>query len=129
MSKHGVITLSETLFRDLRLAGSEIGVSVLCPGLVMTNIFESHRNRPAELVDGDAPTGLGGMIASETGGVTDALGAFGEVLTPDQVGAAVLDAVVNDRFHILTHREISRALVRARTDDILEDRPPSALRG
>ena len=58
VSKHGVVTLSETLHRDLGLAGSDIGVSVLCPGLVMTNIFESQRNRPDELADDDGPGGL-----------------------------------------------------------------------
>src|SRR5262249_15984781 len=45
VSKHGVVTLSETLFQDLRAAGAKIGVSVLCPAFVATNIVRSERNR------------------------------------------------------------------------------------
>ena len=49
VSKHAVVALSETLFHDLRLAKSSIGVTVLCPAYVPTGIAESHRNRPVEL--------------------------------------------------------------------------------
>ena len=45
-SKHGVVTLSETLFHDLRAADAKVGVSVLCPAYVPTNIRHSERNRP-----------------------------------------------------------------------------------
>ncbi len=38
VSKHAVVTLSETLFHDLRLAKAKMGVSVLCPAYVPTNI-------------------------------------------------------------------------------------------
>src|SRR5882724_13341990 len=49
--KHAVVTLSETLFHDLRLAKAKMGVSVLCPAYVPTNIRSSERNRPPELMD------------------------------------------------------------------------------
>ncbi|MDP2016354.1 SDR family NAD(P)-dependent oxidoreductase, partial [Hydrogenophaga sp.] len=83
VSKHGAVTLSETLYRDLQLAGhSDIGVSVLCPGLVMTNIFESQRNRPDELADDGDPRGLSALLDVGDGGAAteDALGAFGQIL-------------------------------------------------
>ena len=49
VSKHGVVTLSETLLSDLQLAGAQgVGVSVLCPGWVNTRIHEAGRNRPAD---------------------------------------------------------------------------------
>ena len=67
VSKHGVVTLSETLERDLRIAGAPIGVSVLCPGLVMTNIFESHRNRPGDISDEGQDPGLLGLTAAADG--------------------------------------------------------------
>ena len=129
VSKHGVVTLSETLHRDLRLAGADIGVSVLCPGLVMTNIFESQRNRPEELSDDGGTGGLSALLdgAGDSGAAEDALGSFGQILSPDDVGAAVVDAVRRDRFYILTHPE-SAELVRTRSDDILEARHPSPLR-
>lgn len=129
VSKHGVVTLSETLERDLRIAGVPIGVSVLCPGLVMTNIFESHRNRPGDISDEGQDPGLLGLTAAADGPArADALESFGTMLTPEQVATAVLEAVVDDHFYILTHPEPARSLVRSRADDIIEARHPSPLR-
>jgi NAD(P)-dependent dehydrogenase (short-subunit alcohol dehydrogenase family) len=130
VSKHGVVTLSETLHRDLGLVGSDIGVSVLCPGLVMTNIFESQRNRPEELADDGGSAGLAALLdgAGDGAATEDAIGSFGQILSPDDVGAAVLDAVRKDRFYILTHPDSTEALVRTRCDDIVEARHPSPLR-
>ncbi|MBV9756548.1 MAG: SDR family NAD(P)-dependent oxidoreductase, partial [Alphaproteobacteria bacterium] len=56
VSKHAVVTLTETLYHDLRLAGGNIGVSLLCPAFVDTGIAEAERNRPAELRDAAPPT-------------------------------------------------------------------------
>lgn len=132
VSKHGVVTLSETLYRDLRLADAQIGVSVLCPGLVMTNIFESQRNRPEALAaDDDAASGgMPALVegAGDSHATEDAVGSFGQILSPDEVGAAVVDAVRRDRFYILTHPESTEALVRTRCDDIVDARHPSPLR-
>jgi NAD(P)-dependent dehydrogenase (short-subunit alcohol dehydrogenase family) len=129
VSKHGVVTLSETLFRDLDAAGADIGVSVLCPGLVATNIFESQRNRPDELVDENSVGGLTSLLARAGTGVSAdaAVESFGTILTPEQVAADVHDAVVHDRFYVLTHPEPAQALVQARADDILGGRAPSEL--
>lgn len=131
VSKHGVVTLSETLYRDLQLAGADIGVSVLCPGVVRTNIFESQRNRPDELTDDGERRGLTGLLegAGQGGAASsDALGAFGSALPPEEVGAAVVDAVRSDRFYVLTHPELTRTLVRTRCDDVVDGRHPSPLR-
>ena len=49
VSKHAVVSLSETLYQDLRLVTDQIGASVLCPFFVPTGITASERNRPAEL--------------------------------------------------------------------------------
>ena len=54
VSKHGVVTLSETLYGELQDAGSNVGVSVLCPGIIRTNLRNSERNRPEHLRDIDA---------------------------------------------------------------------------
>ncbi|HEU5177972.1 MAG TPA: SDR family NAD(P)-dependent oxidoreductase, partial [Burkholderiales bacterium] len=50
VTKHAVVTLSESLYHDLRERGSDVGVSVLCPAYVPTRITESERNRPKELL-------------------------------------------------------------------------------
>ena len=60
VSKHAVVALTETLFHDLRMAGSGIGVSLLCPAFVPTGISRSERNRPADLSDAAPETGVPG---------------------------------------------------------------------
>ena len=51
VTKHGVVALSESLYKELELSGALVGVSVVCPGLINTNIIRSARNRPAEFGD------------------------------------------------------------------------------
>src|SRR4029453_18475129 len=48
VAKHGVVALMASLERDLRLAGSPVRASVLCPGPINTNIVRSERNRAPE---------------------------------------------------------------------------------
>src|SRR3954470_11440462 len=47
VTKHAVVSLSETLYHDLRERNSRVGVSLLCPAYVPTGIADSERNRPA----------------------------------------------------------------------------------
>ena len=49
VSKHGVVALSEGLAADLALAGVDVGVTVVCPGGMATNISTAERNRPVDL--------------------------------------------------------------------------------
>ena len=49
VTKHGVVALSESMYKELHVTGPPICVSVVCPGLIDTNIMRSSRNRPAEL--------------------------------------------------------------------------------
>jgi NAD(P)-dependent dehydrogenase (short-subunit alcohol dehydrogenase family) len=48
VTKHAVVSLSETLYQDLRLVTDQVGASVLCPYFIPTGISESHRNRPRD---------------------------------------------------------------------------------
>lgn len=125
VSKHGVVTISETLQRELEIVGAPIKVSVLCPGVVQTNIFESQRNRPASLRE-PGTQGFEALLGS--GGVdAGALEAFGRFLTAEEVADCVHEAVVTDQFYILTHPEQSEILVGARLGDVLARRAPSPL--
>jgi NAD(P)-dependent dehydrogenase (short-subunit alcohol dehydrogenase family) len=96
VSKHGVVTMSETLFADLALAGAPgVGVSVLCPGWVDTRIHESHRNRAGQ--ESRDPT-------AEEAAVLDFIGSLlSSGLDPTDVAAMVVDAVRQRRFYVLTH--------------------------
>jgi NAD(P)-dependent dehydrogenase (short-subunit alcohol dehydrogenase family) len=117
VTKHSVVTMSETLYRDLAAVGSGVGVSVLCPGFVRTGIAESDRNRPdwapAE------PRPLGEELQEAVRGLVAA------GIEPADVAAQVIDAVRNDRFYIITHAD-TMAMVETRLKDILDGRSPSA---
>jgi NAD(P)-dependent dehydrogenase (short-subunit alcohol dehydrogenase family) len=119
VSKHGVVTMSETLQRDLSLMGSSIGVSVLCPGWVNTGIGDSGRNRPDELRNADGPNML-------EGGPNMLKGMLENGLQPAEVAAMVLDAVKTDRFYILTHPDWS-SMIEQRMTDILEGHAPTPM--
>jgi short-subunit dehydrogenase len=101
VSKHAVVALTETLFHDLRLAGSTIGVSLLCPAFVPTGIADSHRNRPQDLSD-DSGTTSSQQMAHES--MVKAV-THGKI-TAAQVAELTFDAVRGNRFYVFTHPKI-----------------------
>lgn len=94
-AKAAVVTISETLRAEL--ATHRIGISVLCPGPVRTNIHEVAQNRPPQFGVSDA------FRAAESAGATKV--PFPSMLEPAQVGALVLKAIRNDELYIITHGE------------------------
>lgn len=113
VSKHAVVALSEALHHDLRERGSAVGVSVLCPAYVPTGIAESEQSRPKELGT-SKKTSRDAMLKKAV--------ASGR-LSADDVARAVVAAVKDNRFYILTHPAIKGA-IRARMEDVLEERTP-----
>ncbi len=97
VSKHAVVSLSETLYQDLRLVTDQIGASVLCPYFVPTGIAQSHRNKPAGLVD-EKPT-QSQMIGQA---MSDKAVGSGKV-TAAQVAQMVFHAIAHDQFYIYSH--------------------------
>jgi len=121
ITKHAVVALSESLHQDLRVAGGQVGVSVLCPGWVNTRIMEAERNRPAVLASGKPPrqpTEQEQMMEQ----VVRQLLASG--LSPEHVADCVLSAIRDERFYVLTHPEW-KGMIRTRMEDILEGRSPT----
>jgi len=121
-TKHAVVALSESMYHELKITGSKVGVSVLCPAVVNTRIGESQRNRPAPLRnDDDSGAAVQQMQAMEQAfRATLAKG-----LPPEQVADAVLTAIQDGTFYVITHEE-TKERVRARMEDILEGRSPTA---
>ncbi|MCY4130722.1 MAG: SDR family NAD(P)-dependent oxidoreductase [Gammaproteobacteria bacterium] len=110
-SKFAVVGLSETLRAEL--LEHEIGVSVLCPGVVNTNIFTANRNRPSSLpttqeVNFERPDTSDEPVADEI---------MRNILEPSVVGDMVLHAIQEDQFYIFTHPDFA-PLVQARTSEI-----------
>jgi NAD(P)-dependent dehydrogenase (short-subunit alcohol dehydrogenase family) len=117
-SKHAVVTISETLQRELALNAKAVRVSVLCPGFVQTRIAESDRNRPDHLRNPVEPemSDVGRELMKQI---------VASGLPPSEVARQVVDAVKNDRFYVLPHPEM-KSIVRTRMEDILEERTPAA---
>jgi NAD(P)-dependent dehydrogenase (short-subunit alcohol dehydrogenase family) len=110
-SKYAVVGLSETLAKDLRPYG--LGVSVLCPMAVATQIRAAGRNRPAALRNDRAPTAAPVEM-------------MGRTLAPETVAEMVLAAVREDRLYVITHDEGLEPLRRRfqRMEQAILDRKP-----
>jgi NAD(P)-dependent dehydrogenase (short-subunit alcohol dehydrogenase family) len=117
-SKHAVVAISENLYNTVRVAGLPVGVSVLCPGWVRTNIVEADRNWPSELGDKPAFDPGGAVIEHH------ARRAIEEGSNPAFVADAVVDAVSADRFWVIPHQEFLD-VVAQRWETILERADPT----
>jgi short-subunit dehydrogenase len=115
-SKHAVVSISECLFHELGFASSgKVKVSVLCPGWVKTNIADAERNRPANLK---------GKAAGQRGPQEQMMEAMmrqaiANGMPPSEVADHVLAAIHEERFWILTHPKMKKA-VEIREHGILE---------
>ena len=117
VSKHGVVTLSETLAAELEMVGAEgVGVSVLCPGWVRTRIHEAARNRP----EGGEPTSVETMDESLREFIAGVIAAG---LDPADVAAMVVHAIKTRSFYVLTHPDWAH-FVSERTDRIVAGQNP-----
>jgi NAD(P)-dependent dehydrogenase (short-subunit alcohol dehydrogenase family) len=119
VTKHGVVALSESMYKEFEVTGVPLGVSVVCPGLINTSIMRSARNRPAELAD----EGKMGPMAQ----------AFGEALAsrlttgypPSEVAEQIVRGIRQRRFYIVPAQPEVRQWAAVRAQDILELRNPT----
>ncbi|OLL31375.1 hypothetical protein BTH42_12180 [Burkholderia sp. SRS-W-2-2016] len=124
-SKHAVVSLTETLYQDLKLAqaqstdGAQVGCSLLCPAFVPTGIADAERARPDDLRNAGRPTRS--QIAA---GKQLQRAVQSGRLTADDVANLTFDAIAARRFYIITHPGIM-ATVKLRHDDIEQLREPS----
>ena len=119
VSKHGVVALSEAMYKEFLVTGAPIGVSVVCPGLITTNIMQSARNRPAELAD-----------AGKRGAMAEAFGEnLGQRLAggypPSEVADQVVDGIREGRFYIVPAQPEVKSGATVRAQDIIELRNPT----
>ena len=103
-SKHAVVALSESLALDL--AGTGVGVSVLCPLWVRTRIHESSRNAPAEVLRAEPA-----LEVSMPAHLSQLAAIVERGLDPGVVAGQVTDAVRRDRFYVLPHPQVKAAAV------------------
>ena len=120
VTKHAVVSLSETLYQDLSLVTDQVSASVLCPFFVPTGIHQSHRNRPADLKDSGRKPTKSQLIAQA---MSEQAVSKGKVTAHD-VAQLVLDAVRDRRFYVYSHPK-ALASVQTRLEDIMLMRNPS----
>ncbi|MBP6850163.1 MAG: SDR family oxidoreductase [Rhodoferax sp.] len=120
VSKHAVVSLSETLYQDLALVTDQISASVLCPFFVPTGISQSERNRPAELRHDAARPTRSQLIGQA---MSDKAVGSGKVTAAD-VARKVFDAVAARQFYIYSHPKAIKS-VQTRMEDILLTRNPT----
>ena len=118
VSKHAVVSLTETLDQDLRLVSGQIGTSVLCPYFVPTGISQSHRNRPSGL--GSEPPTRSQLIGQA---MTNKAVESGKITAAD-VAQKVFDAVAADQFYIFSHPK-ALSNVQSRMECILQQVNPA----
>jgi NAD(P)-dependent dehydrogenase (short-subunit alcohol dehydrogenase family) len=120
VTKHAVVALSESLYLSLQQRNSLVKVSVLCPGLVRTNIANAESHRPSELRN---------EPVTMTPEMQSGLAAFRAVMEagmpPLQVADVVFDAIKEERFYILPHPEWTE-VIQLRTDKLLRMENPQS---
>lgn len=122
-SKHAVLSIAETLHHELTAAGSAVGVTALCPGLVNTKILESERNRPEHLMG----SGLDERSHRSEEEVAFVRELYAEALAPQAVADMVHDAVVEGTFYVLTDNVFDDAVALRHRE--IEGRTNPTLRG
>jgi NAD(P)-dependent dehydrogenase (short-subunit alcohol dehydrogenase family) len=122
VTKHGVVALSESMYKEFTATGAPIGVSVVCPGLINTSIMRSSRNRPPEL----AEEGKAGPMAQAFGqGLADRLtGGY----PPSEVATQVFEGIRDQRFYVVPAQPEVRQWATIRAQDIIELRNPTPRR-
>lgn len=104
-TKHAVVGMTESLFHDLNLRQANISCSVLAPGFVRTRIASSETARPEELKN---PVPSEDPLTHDVGEFYAKAVAGG--IPPRLVADAVHEAIVEKRFYILTHPEMTPAI-------------------
>ncbi|MFI5053503.1 MAG: SDR family NAD(P)-dependent oxidoreductase [Acidimicrobiia bacterium] len=116
-TKFAVVGLSESLYYELAASGSDVGVSVLCPGFVQTQLASAERNAPPTVTAWIASRGAAQV--RESAGVLTAAG-----IPPADVADAVFDALRERRFFVLPHIRAAIGTTKARLEWMRGAGPP-----
>ena len=118
-AKHAIVGISETLFHELQAGSEDIGVSVLCPGMIATQMPWSERNRPDHVPSSLEHPSRAQLIEITTTGAQHGM-------PPSEVADLVVQAIRERRFYILTHPEAAETAARNRLRWITENVAPAA---
>jgi len=122
VSKHAVVALSETLYKDFRNRNAKLSASVVCPGWVDTKILESEHNRPQELATPQPPPSRE-MLAR----LAMVRNFLKEGFSPAEIATRVVDAIRKDEFYVVVAQPNVGAAVDLRLEDVRMRRNPTIL--
>jgi NAD(P)-dependent dehydrogenase (short-subunit alcohol dehydrogenase family) len=113
-TKHAVLSLSESLYRDLVVRQTKVSASVLCPGAVNTNIFAAERNRPADLGGPEGDPRSSSMPE--------------DAFPPSKMADEVFLAIRENRFYVLAAQTVMYEWTKMGHDRMWEARNPAVSR-
>ncbi len=125
VSKHGVISLSESLRTDLEMKESKVRVSVVCPGFVNTRILfgdthrpEEYQNLPTEQIEDTR----GEDYLRRIVGTVEEGSKQTSIMPPKEAADIIFQGIKEEKFYILTHKDaLMKRLVKERFDEILKE--------
>ena len=121
VTKHAVVSLSEGLFHHLSRMGSNVHCSVLCPGIVQTNILASERNRPEDLLNNSTPSEPSSEALARTEQMKKVFESRG--MPADELAGIVFDAIRQEQFWIIPDTDMDSS-IRDRMESILNRTNP-----
>jgi NAD(P)-dependent dehydrogenase (short-subunit alcohol dehydrogenase family) len=114
-TKHAVVSLSESLYRDLVIEQDRVNASVLCPGGVLTNIFTAERNRPGGSKEAATTVRPAGSLPPDA-------------FPPEEMANRVFEAVRDNRFYILAAQPEILEFTKMGQDRMWEGKNPAVSR-
>lgn len=117
-SKHAVVRVTEALYAGLRAEGAPIGVTMLCPGLVATRIYDAERIRPAHLADAAGRP----RESAELESMRDEI--YRTAVSAEETAELAVQAVLDDQFYVFTTTAFDAAIAQ-RSHDIVDRRNPA----
>jgi len=125
VSKHGVVILTEALYNELSTMGNNnIGVSLLCPGFVRTNIKDCERNRPESLKNNpvEDPAAIDPNLQEIT---QKGIQLMERGISREKTADAVFSAIRDKKFYILINADMYKPMIKTRMEEILKRRNPT----
>lgn len=119
VSKHGIVNISETLYYELKLAKSQIDVSVVCPGFVKTRLIDAERNRPKEFKSSESIQSPHKQMINQmfNKGVLNGI-------APEKVVERIFEGIKAKKFYVFTDEEC-KLMIKQRKEDILNENNPT----
>ena len=124
VTKHAVVALSEGLYQERGANDSKIGVSVLCPGFVSTNIPNFERNRPADLAV-DATREIPPEVQQRADYIRSMIE---NGYPPSHVADAVVEGIRERKLYVVPAQDMIKQGIKTRLDNVANERNPEIRR-